>query len=263
LQPDSPTPRGAGCRTYGYAVRLIFRDAAGHVSLTISRSPRGRPTPRVRRRVRRVRDRSHARMPFAGHATTERGPPRGEIPGRFRGALLRRSPPRPSAHAGALEVPTTGGQTIRNAWLLLPLDLDASFPGTSRSVRPDLPAGPPLLGLSKDAPPSFEVGESAARSVCRHPDHRRSTAVALAFRPRGFSPPRRLPPPRPRRFVSPCCRSWGSPCFRSSRNELPHDAFLPFEAFPPPTATRRNESVHVATCQGQTSDFWRRAPRPH
>lgn len=31
---------------------------------------------------------------------------------------------------------------------------------------------------------------------------------------RGFSPPRRLAPPRPCRSVSPCCRSWGSPCFR-------------------------------------------------
>jgi hypothetical protein len=35
-----------------------------------------------------------------------------------------------------------------------------------------------------------------------------------AFRPRGFTPPRRLPPPVVRGLVASRCRSWGSPRFR-------------------------------------------------
>jgi len=55
------------------------------------------------------------------------------------------------------------------------------------------------------------------------------------FRPRGFSPPRRLPPPVVRGFVAPRCRSWGSSRFWSGRlgsagpKALP-DSLVPFPA---------------------------------
>jgi hypothetical protein len=63
-----------------------------------------------------------------------------------------------------------------------------------------------------------------------------------SFRPRGFSPPRRLSPRRGCRFVAPCCRLWGStrcplrlpdrpkaPC-KTVAFPAPH--FIPFEEFP-------------------------------
>jgi len=53
------------------------------------------------------------------------------------------------------------------------------------------------------------------------------------FRPRGFSPPRRLAPLRSCGLVASRSRSWGPPRFRLSRNRLPRDAFLPYEAFLP------------------------------
>jgi len=46
----------------------------------------------------------------------------------------------------------------------------------------------------------------------------------IVFRPRGFSPPRRLAPRGGYRFVAPCCRSWGSPRFPVRVPEAPEGA---------------------------------------
>ena len=141
--------------------------------------------------------------------------------------------------AGVLEVPTTGRVAYESHASTTLLTLTPAFPPRLDPCGPTL--RPDLLswGCPKIAPPSFRAEESASRATRCRADLRRAAAAPLAHRPRGFSPPRRLPPPRPCRFVAPCSRSWGSPCFTPSRNGDSHSAFLPFEAFPPPTATRR------------------------
>jgi len=97
--------------------------------------------------------------------------PWGEGPDRFRGALLCRSPPRPSAFAGALEVPTIGLRAIRMHGRANPPDLDADFPVASRvSTIRRANAGHPLLGLSKDRPsivPSRRVRLPGPTLPCR------------------------------------------------------------------------------------------------
>ena len=45
--------------------------------------------------------------------------------------------------------------------------------------------------------------------------------AAHMFRPRGFSPPRRLPPPDGRRLVASCCRPWGSPGLSLVGSDVP------------------------------------------
>jgi hypothetical protein len=45
--------------------------------------------------------------------------------------------------------------------------------------------------------------------------------AAHMFRPRGFSPPRRLPPPDGHRLVASCCRPWGSPGFGLVGSDVP------------------------------------------
>jgi len=113
-------------------------------------------------------------------------------------------------------------------------DLRAVFPGTSRSLRPSTEV-PGFLswGCPKIAPPSTSAKESTPgrlrvlRGGLPHPP---------AFRPRGFTPPRRFAPLSLCRLVSSRCRSWGSSRFHRSRNQFPRGAIPPFEAFPPPTA---------------------------
>jgi hypothetical protein len=90
--------------------------------------------------------------------STHRGPSTGGVaPGRFRGVWLHRSPPRPSMH-GPFGVhrgprgPYDRGARHAKACVRDPPDLDADSPVASRSMRSDLPAGLPLLGLSKDRP---------------------------------------------------------------------------------------------------------------
>jgi len=100
-----------------------------------------------------VRLRFHAANGFAPSAPPSGGLPRGENPDRFRGCWLRRSPPRPSAvaHRGP-RGPYDRGAPHADACARDPPDLDADFPVAFRSMRSDLPAGLPLLGLSKDRP---------------------------------------------------------------------------------------------------------------
>jgi hypothetical protein len=92
----------------------------------------------------------------------------GISPGRFRGVWLHRSPPRPCTHplsemrAGP-RGPYDRDAPHANACARDPPDLDAGFPVTSRSLRPSLAAGLPLLGFPKIAPPSSHVEESGAQ----------------------------------------------------------------------------------------------------
>jgi len=149
---------------------------------------------------------------------------------------LRHRPPRP----WTLTRPGPRGTLDRSASLHFhegvrdPPDLRAGFPDTSRSLRPGTEM-PDFLswGCPKISPPSTSAKEStprrfrALRGRLPHPP---------AFRPRGFTPPRRFAPLPLCRLVSSCCRPWGSLRFRRLRNRLPRCAFPPFEAFPPPTA---------------------------
>jgi hypothetical protein len=100
-------------------------------------------------------------------------------------------------------------------------------------MRSDLPAGLSLLGFSKDPPlhRSAPKSPSPGTRVSAFP-FGEGQPVLLAFRPRGFAPPRRFAPLRRCRCVSPCSRSWGSPCFRPSRNGLPHGVVPALRSFP-------------------------------
>ena len=162
------------------------------------------------------------------------GPPRGEIPGRFRGEWLHRSPPRPSTPLA----PGPRGPYDRVRVITKPctratlLTLTPTFPS-----RPD-PCGPTCRsdflswGCPKIAPPSYEAEESDARDP----------RLRVSLRGWAASPPR-VPsawflttstdsPPRPCGGVALRCRSWGSPCFPSSRNEVPHSAVPALRSFP-------------------------------
>jgi hypothetical protein len=72
----------------------------------------------------------------------------------------------------------------------------------------------------------------------------------IACRPRGFSPPRRVPPPWSRGFVAPRCRSWDSSRFASHRPPLlvgrarrsPRRRFTPLEEVHSTAAALRHRS---------------------
>jgi len=174
-----------------------------------------------------------------------RGHPRGEIPGRFRGAWLRRSPPRPSTllAPGPSRSFRPGCIVTRKCECATLLTLTPTFPS-----RPD-PCGP--AWSSRTSSPGVVQRSPLHRSESGSPSPRPRVSalpfgegqpVLLAFRPRGFAPPRRLAPPRPCRFVSPCSRSWGSPCFPSSRNEVPHSAIPALRSLP------SADSYEAGTC---------------
>lgn len=68
-----------------------------------------------------------------------------------------------------------------------------------------------------------------------------SQPATRSFRPRGFSPPRRLSPPAARRLVASCCRPWGSSGFSRMLHQrrLAHVIVLPLrchtlQSFPHP-----------------------------
>jgi len=70
----------------------------------------------------------------------------------------------------------------------------------------------------------------------------RRLPTSTVFRPRGFSPPRRITPPRPCRDVAPDCRPWGSPRFRPLRGVVPATPFCPAELSSPDAAPQLDES---------------------
>jgi len=91
----------------------------------------------------------------------------------------------------------------------------------------------------------------------------RSLHLDLLFRPRGFAPPRRLPPPPACGLVASRSRSWGSPRFlyRSSesdgtevprirRRDISRDARTPLEEVPVHTAVQRHR------CRSRRGVFW-------
>jgi hypothetical protein len=124
-----------------------------------------------------------------------------------------------------------------------PPDLGAYSPDAHRSLRPGREAGFPLLGLSKDRPFIVQASESDSRS---HPAQL-SLRPALpsgwesrfpsACRPRGFSPPRRFVPPRPCDHFQAAADPGVHRVSLRRETEFPAMFLLPFEAFPPPTAT--------------------------
>jgi hypothetical protein len=209
-------PFGGTLRARGRAdvVRLVFRVRAGLAARSPPTSPRGaeRGEPRPFRSMLAL---ARPEDGFAPSTDIVRGPPRGEIPGRFRGVRLRRSPPRPSTRLGAvvLEVPTTGCAHMRKQVRATLLTLTPTLPS-----RPD-PCGPALQpdflswGCPKIAPPSFRAGESVARDPRLRFPLRERTASPLRVPPAWFRTTSAVSPPRPYRFVSPCSRSWGSPRF--------------------------------------------------
>jgi len=81
------------------------------------------------------------------------------------------------------------------------------------------------------------------------------TTLEIPFRPRGFAPPRRLPPLGGRGLVASRCQSWGSPRFRLSGSRptpgriqvpsgvptpSPRRLFIPLEGFPSTAAAPRH-----------------------
>jgi hypothetical protein len=165
---------------------------------------------------------------FGGH-------PRGEIPGQFRGAWLRRSPPRPSTLLAPRPSRSfrPGCVVTRKCECATLLTLTPTFPsrldpcGPAWSSRTSSPGVVQRSPLHRSEPGSPSPGPHVAVLPFGE-----GQPVLLAFRPRGFAPPRRFAPPRPCRFVSPCSRSWGSPCFSSSRNEVPHSAAPALRSLP-------------------------------
>jgi hypothetical protein len=100
---------------------------------------------------------------------------------------------------------------------------------------------PPLVGFARFPPlcrSTFCVSTPGSRGFLRADGANRR----LTFRPRGFSPPRRLPPHRGCGFVAPRCRLWSSTRFPSripghprvscKSFAFPAPRVIPFEEFP-------------------------------
>jgi hypothetical protein len=98
--------------------------------------------------------------------------------------------------------------------------------------------------VTKDRPSIDMTGRCPLPAACGLPrplPSARRCHAPCSFRPRGFSPPRRLPPPAARGLVASHCRPWGSSGFRldarcaGARGGFPADA-MPSRAFPTRTA---------------------------
>jgi len=124
----------------------------------------------------------------------------------------------------------------------------------SPSVRRQPPwtrIDPPLVGFTRVVPSSVPVPGASTPGRCRHPPSARRYRRHVPFRPRGFSPPRRLAPLQGSRRVA-AWFGWGSLRFtacpspqslRSTRRPraptgasgwtpFPATRFIPLEAFP-------------------------------
>ena len=135
--------------------------------------------------------------------------------------------------------PPTGPPARVNACVRAPRDLGAVFPDgcpvraarhCCRASSPGVVQRSPLHRSRPWSPsPERRAGTCPLRLAfpsgweCRFPS---------AFRPRSFSPPRRLAPPRPCDPIAGRSRSWGSPCFNPSRNGPPHGAPAALRSFP-------------------------------
>jgi hypothetical protein len=236
-EPGLPSgaPFGATSRSRagGYVVRLVFRVEAGLSARPTPRTegPRTRQATPLRSTAALARGGTDSRRPppsFGSH-------PRGEFPGRFRGAWLRRSPPRPSTllAPGPSRSFRPGCNITRKCECETLLTLTPTFPSRLDPCGPAWSSRTSSPGVVQRSPlhRSESWSPSPGPRVSALPFGGGQPAL-LAFRPRGFSPPRRFTPPRPCRFLSPCSRSWGSPCFPSSRNEVPHSAAPALRSLP-------------------------------
>ena len=104
---------------------------------------------------------------------------------------------------------------------LAPLLQSAHLLCRNSSQLPKKPRAPPLFGFALFRP---STDRPSVRSLPEAEASFGSTVlpVEIAFRPRGFSPPRRFTPHRGCEFVAPRCRLWGSarfllPASRSAR----------------------------------------------
>jgi hypothetical protein len=206
-------PEGNG--EAGYGVRRVFRDVR----------PRGRRLPRATGRRR----------------SGVRG---GERLVRSTSWLvgLRHRPPRPCAPRTCGGWPSRVRRSGRRAPVKVseraPRDLGAACPDGCpvRAARHRCRASSP--GVVQRTPLHRTVGESTPGfGIAASTVGTRRPAVS-SFRPRGFSPPRRLAPPRPCGPVASRCRSWGSPRFhRVRRPGFPAMRSCPPKPCSPPAAT--------------------------
>jgi len=147
-------------RAGGYVVRLVYRGLTDRSAFLPSPRDRARGEPRILRRPDAL-----ARCGTVSRRSLHpRGPSTGGVP---RSLPRRMASPLPSSTFRAsdqqwsqsipviLEVPIDRGARHTRACVRDPPDLDADSPVASLSMRSDLPAGLPLLGFPKIAPPSY------------------------------------------------------------------------------------------------------------
>lgn len=100
-----------------------------------------------------------------------------------------------------------------------PRDLHAGFPDATLVLLPELALERTLMGLSKDRPSVVSITGESTPGRCAGepspPSFGEEQPALLVFRPRGFSPPRRLAPPWRRACLATRFRPWGSLRFRS------------------------------------------------
>jgi hypothetical protein len=118
---------------------------------------------------------------FAPSASPVGGLPRGDLPWSIPRCLASPLPSSafrapPFDVRGSPRGPYDQGAPHANACERDPPDLDADFPVASRSLRPSLPAGLPLLGLSKDRP-SIEPRRRVRRPGTASPRPLRGTTA--------------------------------------------------------------------------------------
>lgn len=269
-------------RTDGYGGSRILQGPTPPMAEPPSRTPRGEASL-SRHRAREAalaREDVHRGTPaFTCSASAGGRPDRRSGSWPFAGALLGLDRVATAGPRG----PSIGRRGDVCSHALPLLNLRATFPGASRSLRPGATPGFLSWGCPKNAPPSgtswspLPAGRSRARgrgprgsrrrrSRSRGPAGLRSGGCRPppAFRPRGFPPPRRFPPPTTVRALfhpaaDPGVHRRFPPVAKTS---VPRDAFLPFEAFPPPVATSRAPGPARADPLGlhAAEAAWRRAP---
>jgi len=87
-------------------------------------------------------------------------------------------------------------------------------------------------GLSKDRPSVVPASGVHSRHTLADVPSERACHGTLAFRPRGFSPPRRLAPPNTCACIATRSRPWGSPRFVARSAGCPARPAPPRDAFP-------------------------------
>lgn len=119
-----------------------------------------------------------------------------------------------------------------------PRDLRLVFRALATRRNPSRPGRipirvPPLVALPAVSPSPFSPGASTPGADLAA-DHLRVEVSTpdVSFRPRGFAPPRRLPPHLGRGSVAPRSRPWGSSRFQQAKPGSPEGATEPLPPFP-------------------------------